>query len=386
MATFELETSLNSLPDSTIIPNYEGHTVVQCKIMDFSVLKSFDAKQVFETLTTYFIDSDMLVIAHSDSPQPIPMHQMTLEALDAAMQSRLRSEPQPLLGDEHKNVYDDLKAMVEAGDDSSPQAMVELLQLCFRSVLEAISCASIKKGALYTNPFTQKPILLLGNRGLFITDKARVNAALGREKKAKKAAAKAAKAATSGKPKKDTAPVLNPQGKPRRTISDDEEEEAQLSEATVDDVSCHGGDGDSPYDSEWERSPRSSARATPVLLPSDDPIQLTLTPAVLDAPRLPLNIQLAPNQPLPLMTLPPGILGTPSPLGGTMGSVPVAASSTKTSSKRKSKKSDKDKKSKKAKKSRSRSPSVSSVSSIEVPPPRPSADQVFLLCLYSHLV
>ena len=75
-----------------------------------------------------------------------------------------------------------------------------------------ITYANIKKGALYTNPFTQKPILLLGNRSLFITDKARVNAALGREKKAKKAAARAAKAATSGKPKKDTAPTLNPQG------------------------------------------------------------------------------------------------------------------------------------------------------------------------------
>ena len=385
MATFELESSLNSLPDTTIIPNYEGHSVVQCKLMDFSIFRPLDARQVFETLNTYFTDPEMLVIAHSDSPQPIPMHQMTLEALNAAMLSKLRSEAQPLLGDEHKNVYDDLKAMVEVGDDSSPQAMVELLQLCFRSVLEAIACASIKKGALYTNPFTQKPILLLGNRSLFITDKTRVNAALSREKKAKKAAAMATKATASGKSKRNTAPPLNPQGKPRRTISDDEEEEAQLSEATVDDVSCHGGDGDSPYDSEWERSPRSSARATPVLQSSEDPVQLTLTPAALDAPRLPLNIQLAPNQPLPLMTIPPGILGTPSPLGGTIGSVPMAASTSKTSSKRKSKKSGKDKKSKKAKKTRSRSSSESSVSSVEVPPPRPSADQVFLLCLYFPL-
>ena len=127
---------------------------------------------------------------------------------------------------------------MEAETDSSPQAMSELLQLCFRSVLEAIACSSIKKGALFTNPFTQKPILLLGNRSLFITDKARVNSAVAKEKKARKSAAKAA---TSGRPKKDNAPPLNPQGKPRRTISDDEEEEALLS--TVDDVSCHGGMG-----------------------------------------------------------------------------------------------------------------------------------------------
>ena len=130
---------------------------------------------------------------------------------------------------------------------------------------------------------------------------------------------------------------------------------------------------------------RSSAHATPVgnqPLPSEDPVQLTLTPAILDAPRLPLNIQLAPNPPVPLMTIPPGILGVPSPLGGMMGSVPVAAAIPK---KRKSKKATKGKKSKKSRRSRSRSASVSSLSSVEVPPPKPSADQVFLLCLYFPL-
>ena len=65
-----------------------------------------------------------------------------------------------------------------------------------------------------------------------------------------------------------------------------------------------------------------------------------------------------------------------------MGSVPVAAAIPK---KRKSKKATKGKKSKKSRRSRSRSASVSSLSSVEVPPPKPSADQVFLLCLYFPL-
>ena len=73
-----------------------------------------------------------------------------------------------------------------------------------------------------------------------MTDKARVGAALAREKKAVKFVGKAS---TAGKPNKDNAPVINPQGKPRRTISDNEEEADQLSEATIDDVSCHEGDG-----------------------------------------------------------------------------------------------------------------------------------------------
>ena len=70
-----------------------------------------------------------------------------------------------MLRDEHLNVCNDLK---------------------LRSVLEAISCASVKKGALFSNPFTQTPILLLGGRGLYLSDKAKVAAAIAREKKAKK--------------------------------------------------------------------------------------------------------------------------------------------------------------------------------------------------------
>ena len=107
----------------------------------------------------------MIVIGHSDTPQPIPMHLMTLEALDEAMRQRLKTETQALLGDEHVNVYNDLKIMVENNDGDS--AMVELLQLCFRSVLEAISCASVKKGALFSCPFSQKPFYCLV-AGVFI--------------------------------------------------------------------------------------------------------------------------------------------------------------------------------------------------------------------------
>ena len=86
--------------------------------------------------------------------------------------------------DEYVNAFDDLKALVEANSESSEQAMLEIQQLCFKSTLEAISFASVKKGALYLCPFTQKACLLLGSRGLFKIDKARVSAALAKQKRA----------------------------------------------------------------------------------------------------------------------------------------------------------------------------------------------------------
>ena len=395
MATFNLETSINALPDTPVLPCYQEHPVVQSKILDFAAFKHLGPREVYAALSSFITSMDMLVIAHSDTAQPVPMHQMTLEALTQAMRTRMRSEAQALLGDEHVNVFEDLKAMVDIGDDSSAQAMVELQQLCLRSVLESLSCASVKKGALFLSPFTQKPLLLLGSRGLFVTDKSRIAAANAKANKAKKASGKAAKKKSS---KKSGSKTVNPQGKPRRTISDAEEEDGNLSNTTVDDVSCHGGDGDSPYDSEWAHSQHSSTHATPILASQpqpEDPVQLTLTPVgpssiapvIDDEPRIPMNIQLASNPLVPL--IPPGVLGSPNPLGGTLGSVPLAAVPLKIPAKKRSKKQSK-KKSKKSKKSRSRSrsrsSSSSSISSIEIPQPKPSADQVFCCVFTSHLV
>ena len=386
MATFDLDSLINSLPDTAIIPCFEGHSVVQAKLLEFSTFKPFGPKMVFEALSAFISSSDMIVLAPSNSPQPVSMQQMTLEALCQAMRQKLRVEAQPLLGDEYINAFDDLKALVEANEEASEQAMLEIQQLCFKSTLEAISCSSVKKGALYLCPFTQKPCLLLGCRGLYITDKARVAAALAKNKKAQKPSGKGASKKGN---RKDGSTTVNPQGKPRRIISDNEEEEETKSNASLEDVSCHGGDGDSPYDSEWVHSPRSSNHPTPILGPQtqeDVPVQLSLSQNVHNAediPRPPPNIQLTANALTPLIPA----LGPVFPLGGSLGSVPIAAVPAKMSKKR-AKKHSKSKKSKKTKKPRSRSssPSPSSTSSIEVPPPAPSADQVFLLCLYSLLV
>ena len=392
MATFDLQSSINSLSDTPILPCFQGYSVVQAKLLDFGVFKPLGPNLVFEALSSLITSMDMLVIAPSKTPQPVPMQLMTLEALCQAMRQKLRVEAQPLLGDDYVNAFDDLKALVEANDESSEQAMMEIQQLCFKSTLEAISCASVKKGALYMCPFTQKPCLMLGSRGLFVTDKARVAAAMSKQNKTQKLSGKSAAKRSN---KKDGKATINPQGKPRRTISDDDEEETK-SNVSLEDVSCHGGDGESPYDSEWAHSPRSSNNPTPILAPQaqeDEPSQLSLSqlasanvaPTIDDTPRPPLNIQLTPNPLVPL--IPAGVLGPVFPLGGSLGSVPVASAPMKQSKKR-SKKHAKTKKAKKTKKPRSRSssPSPSSTSSIEVPPPKPSADQVFLLCLYSLLV
>ena len=237
----------------------------------------------------------------------------------------------------------------------------------------------------------------------FITDKARVAAALQRQRKAENSKSKAMSKKDA---KKAATSSVNPQGKPRRTISDEGEE----SNASIEDVLCHEGDGESPYDSEWAYSQHSSTQGTPVMAPQQQgevPIQLSLTPvnatsiaptnlnAVDDAPRPPLSIQLAHNPVIPLVpaSISGGtsasryieMLGPLNPFGGTLGSVPLTANALKKSSRRKSKKHAKAKSSKKSRKSKSRSRSTCSISSIEVPPPKPSADQVFC-CVFTSLL
>ena len=107
--------------------------------------------------------------------------------------------------------------------------------------MEALVARIITKGALYLNPFTQNPILLLGNRGLFISDKQRVAAAEARERKAQ---LKAAKTTKQGLPKDDILHIK----KSKRQASNTEDQGMQ-SAGSLDDASRHG---ESPYSSEWE--------------------------------------------------------------------------------------------------------------------------------------
>ena len=170
-----------------------------------------------------------------------------------------------------------------------------------------------------------------------------------------------------------------------------------------DDLSCHGGDRSSPYSSEWEHSDQDSDK-TVMTQPSKAHQQGLTAPIPLTQSSLAAHdgafanfsrgINLTPNSILPLS------LGTPAILGSPMASAndPILAKQKvdKASKKLKSKRSAK-KKSKKAKHSKrkakspssSRSRSPSSSKSVTIPPPRPSADQVFCFifyCVFSPLV
>jgi len=57
-----------------------------------------------------------------------------------------------------------IKSRIDRDDEHSAEAVVDLQKLAFSVVLEAVVTRVVKKSALYHNPFTQKPVLLLGNR------------------------------------------------------------------------------------------------------------------------------------------------------------------------------------------------------------------------------
>ena len=390
---------MNTLPDTPVLPNFLDHPVVLAKIIDFSIFRDLDSREVVNSLKAYFNSKEMLVIACSESPQPVPLQQMTLEALEYAMTFTVKTEPQALLGDDNLNSFNEFKAAIEANDEESVAAMDGILDLSYNCVLEAIATRTVKKGALYLCPFAQRPVLLLGNRSLFFTDKGRIKAA---EMRMKKAAKKAAAGEKLGLPKDDSA--FQSESRRKKQQSTTAREEGFVSNQSIEDVSCHGGDGDSPYPSEWEHNSQHSAPATPELhreepsahsqashvpqlsLASNNLPQSAMGPSFnVAAP----NIRLASSTPIPLgspgsQSISLGHYASSFGLGGTLGSVPDFGKPHGSSSKRKAKKS-KSKKSKKSKPSRSRSSSSSSARSIEIPPPKPSVDQVLGLFIFLFL-
>ena len=62
MSTFDLETSVNALPDTPILPNFPGHPVVKAKILDFSMFKGFEPLDIKDKLTHYFSSCNMIVL------------------------------------------------------------------------------------------------------------------------------------------------------------------------------------------------------------------------------------------------------------------------------------------------------------------------------------
>ena len=53
MATFNLETSVNALPDTPILPNFPGHPVVKAKILDFSMFKGSEPLDIYDCDQAY---------------------------------------------------------------------------------------------------------------------------------------------------------------------------------------------------------------------------------------------------------------------------------------------------------------------------------------------
>ena len=403
MATFDLNSSVNALPDTPIIPNYPEHPVVKAKILEFSMFKGFEPVDIKDQLLQYFNSSNMLVIKHTDTPQPVPIQLMTLEDLVSAISQKLKSEPQAIVGDKDINTLELITAKVNAQDEESASAMEDLQLMAYGCVIDAMASRIIKRGALYLNPFTQKPVLLLGNRGLFISDKQKIAAAEARQRKAELRSAKAAK---SGQPKDDSAQRKRPSKQRPAT-----EDQGVQSAGSLDDVSCHGGDGSSPYSSEWERASRNSLPSTPILIPThasqnehqsapilQDNSTVDVNSAskegpanaipnlTLPAPQ-PLGIQLAPSPFLPLVPGSPhlqrarGLNMAASFMGPSGSTYSGPAQQSSKSARRKSGRSKKSKKSKSKRsrsRSRSRSSSSLSVKSVEIPAPRPSVDQVFL--------
>ena len=97
-------------------------------------------------------------------------------------------------------------------------------------------------------------------QGLYITDKAKVAAAVVREKNIKKSAALLLLVSQ----KKTTFPLLILRESIEGPFPMTRKKNFNSLEGCIEDISCHGGDCDSPYESEWAHSSHSSTQATPV--------------------------------------------------------------------------------------------------------------------------
>ena len=67
---------------------FQDHPTVQAKLLDFSGFRDMNEDELVAPLQNIVSSEEMVVIATSDSPQPVPINQITVDSLGLALSSK----------------------------------------------------------------------------------------------------------------------------------------------------------------------------------------------------------------------------------------------------------------------------------------------------------
>jgi len=333
MAQIALESSWAKVPETPVLPYFADFPVVMGKKFAFSDFGPATYEQMLSVLPDIVGTKDTIVLSLGNGQKPIPFVELDLDELFQLVTTKVRSEPSSLIAEGNINVFKEMVTTAKEQNDEQARNVDFVHDFVYVSFMEAVAAKVIKNFYKISDPFSGKPLILVGNRKLFTENKQKRDAA---EKRLAKKAEKLAKALEVR-----TADL-------QRKINSANQDDSDFYSSNGDDVSCHGGrHSDTPPFSS------SSGEESDVEFQGKSMPKDTIPPALVGASQL--------GSSFTALGLPP-----PNPLGGTLGSVPVFTQDARSHKKRKSSKKSK-KHQKKAKYPSHSKPKVSVVKQAKLP-------------------
>ena len=135
--------------------------------------------------------ADNIVIHLGDAIEPVPFTQLSLNDLENLVVNKLRSESSAIISEGNLVAFNNLLAEARAGGHNNEENTGLVYDFVYVSIMEAVAAKIIKHFYLIIHPFNGNSLSILGNRGIYIEDKQKRDAA---ERRLRKKADQQAKA------------------------------------------------------------------------------------------------------------------------------------------------------------------------------------------------
>jgi len=220
MSQISCQSVILSIPELAMLHFRGKDLVVSGKVLIISeLLSKINYVELKEYLLAVYPSKDQIFLLPSTDTVDLPLSSMSVEQIEGVIFKKQSNEVRAIVAGDFRLDYDTLKAsFLSADEEDQPGFENQIRDFAHRHLIEAIASNALKKFGTYSDPETNKPLLLLDNRRFFTTDKARVKAAANR----------------NGVPMPACSKILEttPSGRIRRHIDDPDSEDEDLPQPT----------------------------------------------------------------------------------------------------------------------------------------------------------
>ena len=177
MDSLALRQAWLALPDVPCIPDFGVDSVLMVKKVQISQYGAWSQLLIHEALVGLIPSKHCVVLAPSVGGVPVPITQMSMDALFVAATSQPKMETSAVIDSEFRLAFDNIMVRGRDPDNAvSLDAMEHLQDMTFEHFLLKIASNTVKWFVFFTDTSIQANIFLAGNRKIVSFDKTRIAA------------------------------------------------------------------------------------------------------------------------------------------------------------------------------------------------------------------